>query len=89
MSYLIFNAETRIIVKEGFKTEKGAKNVRTRLLKTERYAGKLLEVCDRKFFDEHVEEMVERTNLLTGKKYMEARNTPSCCSPSSESYWSA
>ena len=89
MSYLIFNAETRIIVKEGFKTEKGAKNVRTRLLKTEQHAGKLLEVCDRKFFDEHVEEMVERTNFMTGKKFMEPRNTPYYCSPSSETYWSS
>lgn len=32
--------------------------------------------------------MVERTNLMTGKKYMEDVNTPNYCSPSSEAYWS-
>jgi len=33
-------------------------------------------------------QMVERTNLLTGKKYMERRDTPSYCSPAYEAYWS-
>ncbi|HET8688676.1 MAG TPA: hypothetical protein VFM18_18835 [Methanosarcina sp.] len=32
--------------------------------------------------------MVERTNLLSGQKYMEAEDTPPCCSPASETYWS-
>jgi hypothetical protein len=33
-------------------------------------------------------QMVERTNLLSGKTFMERRDTPSYCSPSSEAYWS-
>ena len=33
--------------------------------------------------------MVERTNALTGAKFMEAADTPYSCSPSSESYWSS
>jgi hypothetical protein len=32
--------------------------------------------------------MVEQTNMMTGKKYMEASNTPGFMSPSSEAYWS-
>jgi len=32
-------------------------------------------------------EMVERTNLMTGKKFMERADTPLCCSPASETYW--
>ena len=32
--------------------------------------------------------MVERTNLMTGEKFMEPANTPLCSSPSSETYWS-
>lgn len=32
--------------------------------------------------------MVERTNLVTGLKYMEDVNTPRHCSPSTEAYWS-
>jgi hypothetical protein len=32
--------------------------------------------------------MVERVNLMSGKTYMEAEDTPPCCSPASETYWS-
>ena len=32
--------------------------------------------------------MVERVNLMSGKTYMEAENTPNSCSPASEAYWS-
>ena len=32
--------------------------------------------------------MVERTNLMTGKKYLEAEDTPLHLSPASETYWS-
>jgi|TARA_R110000803_G_scaffold122915_5_gene190921 hypothetical protein len=32
--------------------------------------------------------MVERINLMSGKPYMEAIDTPNYCSPASETYWS-
>ena len=35
-----------------------------------------------------IEKMVERVNMMSGKKYMESVNTPAYCSPASESYWS-
>ena len=38
-------------------------------------------------YKQNVVKMVERTNILSGEKYMEASNTPNCCSPSSEAYW--
>lgn len=31
--------------------------------------------------------MVERTNAMTGKKFMEAEDTPYFASPRSETYW--
>jgi hypothetical protein len=34
------------------------------------------------------ENMVERVNLMSGKKFMERKDTPYFCSPSSETYWS-
>ena len=34
------------------------------------------------------ETFVTRKNLLSGKEYQERYDTPSYCSPSSESYWS-
>jgi hypothetical protein len=39
-------------------------------------------------YNTKVVHMVERVNLMSGKKYMEPSNTPSYCSPSSEAYWS-
>ena len=35
-----------------------------------------------------IEQQVEKTNLMTGKKYRESVNTPLHMSPSSETYWS-
>jgi len=32
--------------------------------------------------------MVERTNLMSGKTYLEDEDTPLSCSPASETYWS-
>lgn len=32
--------------------------------------------------------MVEKTNLMSGKTYLEDPDTPLCCSPASETYWS-
>ena len=34
------------------------------------------------------EDMVERTNIMTGQKYMEKKDTPVFMSPACESYWS-
>jgi hypothetical protein len=34
-------------------------------------------------------EQVERTNIMTGKKFLEDKDTPYYLSPSSETYWSA
>lgn len=45
-------------------------------------------VADRATYETKIVHMVERTNLMSGKKYMEPSNTPSYCSPSSEAYWS-
>ena len=73
-----------------FTTERGAKISLTRLLRT-------IDEPDNVFWvvmssDEYREKfpvkMVERTNLMSGQKYMEAEDTPNCCSPASERYWS-
>lgn len=44
--------------------------------------------CSVQHYQEHVVRMVTRTNMMSGKQYQEASNTPGYCSPSSESYWS-
>ena len=41
-----------------------------------------------KVYEESVVYMVEKTNMMSGGKYMEASNTPGYMSPASEAYWS-
>lgn len=36
-----------------------------------------------------IEKKVVKTNMMTGKEYMESANTPLHMSPSSETYWSS
>ena len=45
-------------------------------------------IAERSHYDRNIEKKVERTNIMTGAKFMESVNTPYYCSPSSETYWS-
>ena len=45
-------------------------------------------IAEREYYAKNIERMVERTNMMNGKKFMESINTPYYCSPSSETYWS-
>ena len=46
-------------------------------------------VAEKTHYFQHIEKTVKRTNLMTGQEYTESVNTPLCCSPASETYWSA
>lgn len=41
------------------------------------------------YYFDNIEKQVERTNFMTGEKFMESVNTPYYASPRSETYWSA
>ena len=94
MAYVIFDRKTTAIVTEkafgrgSFKTEAAAKAARTRMIKRQKFSASALGIADSIHNINHIKTMVERTNLMTGKTYMEDVNTPRCCSPSSEAYWS-
>jgi len=45
-------------------------------------------IAERDHYHAHIERQVERVNMMSGERYMESVNTPRCCSPSSEAYWS-
>lgn len=45
-------------------------------------------VATREYYNNSVVKMVERVNLMSGKKFWEKSNTPCYCSPACESYWS-
>jgi hypothetical protein len=94
MGYVIYNVKSTAIVTEKtwgkttFKTLAAAKAARTRMIRKHKYAAETLAVAESTDYINNIKQMVERTNMMTGKQYMEDINTPRCCSPSSEVYWS-
>lgn len=88
MIYVIFDAKTtRLFYKkngdECFKSPEAAERYVTRHLDHEKYG-----VADYVTYRDSIERKVERTNLMSGQKYMESINTPNYMSPASEAYWS-
>jgi hypothetical protein len=94
MAYVVYNIQSTQTVnekrwgRETYKTEAAAKAARTRMIKRLKYDADTLAVAEVAFYTQNVAATVTRTNLMTGKTYQESVNTPMCCSPSSETYWS-
>ena len=91
MSYVIFEkVTTKIVGSRVHKTWKslGAAKAHLGRMAKMGYNVNEYDVASHSFFADKIEKTVERTNLMTGKKFKESVNTPYYCSPSSESYWS-
>ena len=90
MFYIVAKA-TGLIVTDGpnrtraYKTQGAAQATRTRLCRKAGWSVDQLNIVARALYQPR---MVERTNIMSGQKFMEDVNTPYFCSPSSESYWS-
>ena len=89
--FYVYNLETSPSMKnkKGKSTWKSfgaAKAFRTRMARMGYNAGEYGSV-DTSLYS-LIEKQVEKTNLMTGKKYMESVNTPLSCSPASETFWS-
>jgi hypothetical protein len=88
MSYVIYNAETTVLVGGSFNykvypTLRGAKIALARLDNKSKYA--IAEIND---FHANIEKTETKINLMSGKEFTQSVNTPLCCDPSSETYWS-
>lgn len=92
--FVIMNAETTKLYRKPrhlgpalYPSERGARIAASRM-NTE--AGKTLWVAlsNKEYLEMHPVKMVQRVNLVSGETYMEAEDTPLCCSPASETYWS-
>jgi hypothetical protein len=94
MSYVVYNVGTTQTVnekrwgRETYKTEAAAKAARTRMIKRIKYDPAQLAVAEVAFYTQNIAATVTRTNLMTGTTYQESVNTPLCCSPASEQFWS-
>ena len=85
MVYVVYHIESTM-KERTFDSESGAKRSATcknRKAKAVKYA-----YTDAENYLANVVRRVKRTNLMSGKEYWEDSNTPNCCSPSSETYWS-
>lgn len=70
-----------------YRTERGAKIAAAAMNKKSTAPVTQYLVMSTESFNKYLNPMVERTNLMSGKTFMEPRNTPYFCSPSSETYW--
>jgi len=89
--YYIVSKGTGLIVTDGpmktraYKTFGAARATRTRLCNKAGWTVDQLSIIATKYYKPR---MVERTNIMTGEKFEEDVNTPNCCSPASETFWS-
>ena len=91
MSYYIIIRATGLIATDGpnktrsYKTRGAAQATRTRLSRKAGWTAGELSIVDVK---DYKPRMVTRKNLMSGIEYQEDVNTPLCCSPASETFWS-
>ena len=98
MSFVIYNKETTECFKhlvsnrswfvKHFDTERGAKCTLTRNIKKGKLVDGVWAIADTATFKANIEKRETRINLMSGKEFTQPVNTPLCCDPSSETYWS-
>ena len=91
MSYYVIARATGLIVTDGsnhtrsYKTFASARATRTRLCNKAGWSAGELSIVNTQHYKPS---MVTRKNLMSGIEYQEDVNTPLCCSPASETFWS-
>lgn len=98
MSYLIYNIESSKIYevrkpgayygKKYYETEGAAKAALTREVTKGKIAREDYAISEVERYRELIERTVVVKNLMSGKDVEQSVNTPLCCDPSSETYWS-
>lgn len=84
MTYFVYDVVNTQILAQS-ETERGAKMKRARIQKNYLVETAVMEA--QKFYNE-VEAKRKVKNLMTGQEIEIPYNTPHCCDPSSEAYWS-
>jgi hypothetical protein len=89
--FVVYNTSTAKIVgsrhRKAFKTMAAAKAHLTRMSKMG-YNETEYGVAAQDYYNRYFSKTVTKVNLMTGQEYNEDVNTPHCCSPASETYWS-
>ncbi len=93
MSFVIYNKETTITLYnyrtrvETYKTKSAAKGALTRMAKFMEIDVDDFEITDTPNFRANIEKTETKKNLFGGE-FTQPVNTPACCDPSTETYWS-
>ena len=99
MGYVIYDKASTKLKSNAYKTLSAAKAALTRMNKSwaenyDRLGNEpdapqfTMGIAEIGYYAEHIERTVTRVNMMSGGEYTESVNTPLCCSPSSETYWS-
>ena len=89
MSFVIYEISTTYLyggslMHKHYKSERSAKMVMTKAGLNENE----WTIAETNHFHEKIEKQETRRNLMSGKEFTQPVNTPLCCDPSSETYWS-
>jgi hypothetical protein len=93
MSFVIYNKESTRILKRrnGARTYADLSSAKAGLTRAVN-AGKVnrddYAIAEASEFYTHIEKQETKRNLLSGQEFTQPVNTPLCCDPSSETYWS-
>ena len=99
--YVIYNKETTRLAggsmyPKRFETMRGAKGYLTRISNRDPMDKGIVAIGGRdayaiateETFYTRIEKKVTKKNMMSGKEFTQPVNTPLCCDPSSETYWS-
>ena len=87
--YVIYNRETTEAVKDKHHVHAfGSKSAVTRYFKDHHLDRALWTFAPTMEFFQVIEKSETKRNLMSGKEFIQRVNTPLCCDPSSETYWS-
>jgi hypothetical protein len=85
--FVVYHIESTVKIKS-FPTEAGAKRSVTCMNKKSKSDGDSYAYCTQAQYENNVVHTKKVVNLMTGKEIEIPSNTPHCCDPSSETYWS-
>jgi len=93
MAYVIYNKDTTwLLNKTKYKTAPAAKRALTMACKEAYESGASIygtfRIAEESEFHKSIEKTEVKKSLLSGKEFVQPVNTPLCCDPSSETYWS-
>lgn len=95
--FVIYNKETTLfhrVLRNGYwqdavyETEQAAKAGMTREAKKGKLNVEQMAIAEKSYFHDNIEKFETKRNLVSGKEFTQRVNTPLCCDPSSETYWS-